>query len=89
MTTNDTNAINTVGIEVVQQLLLKCKIKSKHVNLFDFLSPWKVCSNGTKWLVKSCYCQVLGEGKPIIELRLTGHAVLSQRHASTAWAGEE
>lgn len=38
------------------------------------MSPWKVCSNGTKWLVKSCYCQVLGEGKHIIVLRLTGHA---------------
>lgn len=28
-------AIGTAGIEVAQQLFLKCKIKGKHVNLFD------------------------------------------------------
>lgn len=36
MITNDTAlAIGTAGIEVAQQLFLKCKIKGKHVNLFD------------------------------------------------------
>lgn len=43
-------------------------------------------------VVRPCYRQVLEEGKHIIALSLSvaplaGHAVHSERHVSTAWAG--